>query len=118
MQESDRRIVRRLAWSNAGDRFLVALNHEDDKNSEILRFQFDVKGLNGLTSIHLPFVISSVAWHPRDDVIAIGTMGGAIILQSLLAGQTKPVVGHDGPVTALSWSPEAGNFSRAERTVA
>jgi len=106
MQESDRRIVRRLAWSNAGDRLLVALNHEDDNNSEILRFQFDVKGLNGLTSIHLPFVISSVAWHPSDDVIAIGTMGGAIILQSLLGGQTKPVVGHDGPVTALSWSPD------------
>jgi WD40 repeat protein len=106
MQQSDRRVVRRLAWSNAGDRLLVALNHEDDNNSEILRFQFDVKGLNGLTSIHLPFVISSVAWHPRDDVVAIGTMGGAIILQSLLGGQTKPVVGHDGPVNALSWSPD------------
>ena len=106
MQKNDQRTVRRLLWSNAGDQLLVALDHGDDSTSEILKFKFDVKGLNGPTSVRLPGLIGSVAWHPRDNVIAIGTIGGAIILQSSLGDQTKPVVGHDGPVTALSWSPD------------
>ena len=106
MREGDRRSVRRLAWSNAGDRLLVALNNGGDNTSEILSFNFDLKGLNSASSFPLPFVIGSVAWHPRDDVIAIGTAGGAIVLQSLIAGPTKPVVGHDGFVTTLSWSPD------------
>jgi WD40 repeat protein len=106
MEQSDRLNVRRLAWSNAGDLLLVALNHRDDNKSEILTFHFDLglRRLNRLTSIDLPCVIASVSWHPRDNVIAIGTGGGAIILQYLPGDQTKPVFGHDGTVTALSWS--------------
>ena len=105
MREADRRTVRRLAWSNAGDKLLVALNHVDDNTSEILSFNFDLKGLHHSgSSFSLPFVIGSVAWHPRDDVIAVGSTGGSIILQSLIAGPTKPIVGHDGTVNTLSWS--------------
>jgi len=106
MREADRRTVRRLVWSNAGDKLLVALNNGGDNTSEILSFQFDLKRLNAGSSFPLPFVIGSVAWHPRDDVIAIGTIGGAIVLQSLVAGPTKPIVGHDGSVNTLSWSPD------------
>ena len=103
-QQNDSRSVVRLVWSNGGDRLLVGFNNGDDNTSEIQLFHLDLKGLTSLSSIHFPGLIGSIAWHPLDNAIAVGTVGGAIILQSLPGGQTKPVVAHDGKVTALSWS--------------
>jgi WD40 repeat protein len=104
MQQNDPRTVRRLIWSNGGDRLLVGFNNGGDNTSEIQLFRLDLKGLTSLTSMHFPGLIGSIAWHPLDNAIAVGTAGGAIILQSLPGGQTKPVVAHDATGTALSWS--------------
>ncbi|HYY29105.1 MAG TPA: hypothetical protein VE860_14220 [Chthoniobacterales bacterium] len=104
MQKDDPRTVKRLIWSNGGDRLLVGFNNGDDDTSEIQLFHLDLKGLTSLSSMHFPALIGSIAWHPLDNAIAVGTAGGAIILQSLTGAQTKPVVAHDGAVTALSWS--------------
>lgn len=96
-----------MEWSNRGDVLLLALNRENRNTAEILRFRFDGKSLNPVdpsNPIKVPALIASFAWHPSDRLIAIGTKGGAAMLHDFTAGQTKPVVGHDGPVNTLAWS--------------
>ena len=97
-----------VAWSRSGDTLLVALTHldsNDENSSEILRFQFDGKALSATNAIPVvPGQIYSMVWHPSEQLIAIGTASGAIILHSLTALQTDPIFAHDGKVTTLVWS--------------
>jgi WD40 repeat protein len=109
VQGSKTRIARGVvAWSHSGDTLLVALTHPDDNSensSEIRLFHFDGKALSETDPI--PAVrgqIYSVLWHPSDQLIAIGTANGAVILHWLTALQTDPIFAHDGKVTTLMWS--------------
>jgi WD40 repeat protein len=98
--------VGRLVWSNSGDMLLVALIHLDDdlNRSEILRFKFDGQALTEIDPIPVAAPIYSMQVHPEDRSLAIGTASGAVILMTLAAPQTYPIVAHDGAVTCLSWS--------------
>jgi WD40 repeat protein len=97
-----------VAWSHSGDTLLVALTHRDDNDensSEIRRFHFDGKALSETDPIQVVRgQIYSVLWHPSDQLIAIGTASGAIILHWLTGLQTDPIFAHDGKVTTLTWS--------------
>jgi WD40 repeat protein len=102
------RVVADTAWSSAGDVLLLALNHENEDASELLRFHFDGKKLTAISPnqpIRIPARIASFEWHPSDDqLVAIGTTSGAVMLYSFSVGQTKPIVGHEGAVNTLHWS--------------
>ena len=97
-----------LAWSHSGDTLLVALSCGDDSNEnkcEIRRFHFDGKALSPTSPIPgIQGEIYSILWHPSDQVIAIGTASGAVILHSLTASPTDPIFAHDGKITTLMWS--------------
>ena len=107
--KSDSLLVARIGWSNRGDVLLLALNRENKNTSQIVRFHFDGKSLspvNRENPVEVPALIGSFDWHPSDQLVAIGTRGGATILHDFTAGQTGPVVGHDGPVNVVAWSAD------------
>jgi WD40 repeat protein len=47
-----------------------------------------------------------MALNSSDEIVAIGTTGGAVILQSLTGTSTPAIVAHDGPVTTLAWATD------------
>jgi WD40 repeat protein len=109
IQKPEGRIARGMvAWSHSGNTLLVALVHSDDNgesSSEIRPFHFNDEALTAVSPILFgPGQISSMLWDPGDQVIAIGTTNGAIVLHSLTGLQTDPIFAHDSAVTTLGWS--------------
>jgi WD40 repeat protein len=99
--------VGRISWSNAGDVLAITLNQDADKRAEILRFRYDGKKLIPIDPEHpiqIPASVFSFAWHPDDRVMAMGTVGGAVLVYDFDAGLEESAVAHDGRVHTLSWS--------------
>ena len=98
----------RLIWSNRGDALLVAVNHltGDDNKSEILQFRFGDGPCKYVNAYQIPAWIYSMALNPSDEIVAIGTSGGAVILQSMSGARTPDIVAHDGPVTTVAWAAD------------
>jgi len=98
----------RLIWSHRGDVLLVAVDRlsGDLNKSEILQFQFGDGPCKYINAVQIPGSIYSMALSPNDEVVAIGTTGGAVILQSLSGAATPAIVAHDGPVTTVAWASD------------
>jgi WD40 repeat protein len=102
--------VSRLIWSNSGDMLFLTLNglNGDPNKSQILRFGFDGQSLTELDPLTLSVAapILSVQLHPTDPLLAIGTTGGALMLESLVSSETDSFVAHDRAIESLAWTPD------------
>lgn len=98
----------RLIWSHRGDALLVAVDHLSGNvnKSEILQFRFGDGPCKYINAFQIPGSIYSMALSPSDEIVAIGTTGGAVILQSLTGAPTPAIVAHDGPVTTEAWAAD------------
>jgi WD40 repeat protein len=98
----------RLVWSHRGDALLVAVNRlaGDVNKSEILQFRVGDGPCKYINAFQIPASIYSMALSPGDDIVAIGTTGGAVILQSMSGAPTPAIVAHDGPVTTVAWATD------------
>ena len=101
--------VGRISWSNAGDVLAIAFIRDAEMKTEILRFRYDGKKLIAIDPEHpfeIPASVFSFAWRLDDKVMAMGTVGGAVILHDFGTGLEESAVAHDGRVHTLNWSSD------------
>jgi WD40 repeat protein len=98
----------RLIWSHRGDALLMAVNRltGNVNKSEMLQFRFGDGPCKYINAYQVPASIYSMALNPSDEIVAIGTTGGAVILQPLTGAPTPAIVAHDGPVTTVAWATD------------
>jgi WD40 repeat protein len=105
-RDSEMRSPGRVAWSRAVGVLTVVLSHAKKDLSEVARFAYDGRKLTELEPLKVPARISTISWHPKEDVVAIGTTAGSVFLGSVKGGLTEFLPGHDGAVRTLTWSAD------------
>jgi small GTP-binding protein len=60
------------------------------------------------------YAVTSIAWSPREQVIAVGYSNGAIRLRSTTTAEiVKEFEGHEGAVNSVVWSPDGRTLASA-----
>ena len=93
-------ITRRFAINKVGRMIAAGLQ---DKSIRL----FDVRDCQEMQQIHDEFLCTSLAFSPRGDIIASGSVGRIVKLWDIRTGDHLTTLeGHTYPVLSLSFSPD------------
>ncbi len=98
-----------ISWRPTADPAAVAM--ADAAGWRLWPAPFDTEP--GLIPAGFATVITSMAWSPAGNQLALGGDDGSVWLQSSEGGEPVSLQGHADRVTAVAWSPDGGLLASA-----